>query len=78
MLENMSSFGFSSDYIKEREKIVNEMTIERIQELSKKYVNPNKMIWLFVGDAESQLDRLNELGFGTPILLNQTKEKIKQ
>jgi len=57
---------------------VNEMTIERIQELSKKYVNPNKMIWLFVGDAETQLDRLNELGFGAPILLNKTKEKIKQ
>jgi zinc protease len=77
MLQNMSAYGFSSDYIKDREKIVNEMTIERIQELSKKYVNPNKMIWLFVGDAETQLDRLNELGFGQPILLNKTKEKIK-
>ena len=53
------------------------MTIEEIQKLSRKYVNPNKMIWLFVGDAESQLDRLNELGFGKPILLNKTKEKIK-
>ncbi len=78
MLQDMSAYGFNSDYIKDREKIVNEMTIERIQELSKKYVNPNKMIWLFVGDAETQLDRLNELGFGAPILLNKTKEKIKQ
>jgi zinc protease len=77
MLQSMSAYGFSSDYIKDREKIVNEMTIERIQELSKKYINPNKMIWLFVGDAESQLDRLNELGFGKPVLLNKTKEKIK-
>jgi len=78
MLQDMSAYGFNSDYIKDREKIVNEMTIERIQELSKKYVNPNKMIWLFVGDAETQLDRLNELGFGAPILLNKTKEKIKK
>ena len=77
MLQNMSAYGFSSDYIKDREKIVNEMTIEKIQELSRKYVNPNKMIWLFVGDAETQLDRLNELGFGQPVLLNKTKEKIK-
>jgi len=78
MLQNMSAYGFSSNYIKDREKVVNEMTIERIQELSKKYVDPNKMIWLFVGDAETQLDRLNELGFGAPVLLNNTKEKIKQ
>ena len=77
MLQNMSAYGFSSDYIKDREKVVNEMTIEKIQELSRKYVNPNKMIWLFVGDAETQLDRLNELGFGQPVLLNKTKEKIK-
>ncbi len=77
MLQSMSAYGFSSDYIKDREKIVNEMTIEEIQKLSRKYVNPNKMIWLFVGDAESQLDRLNELGFGKPVLLNKTKEKIK-
>ncbi len=73
MLQDISAYGFSADYIKDREKIVNEMTIERIQELSKKYINPNKMIWLFVGDAESQLDRLNELGFGAPVLLNNTK-----
>ncbi len=77
MLETMSNYGFNADYIKEREKIVNEMTIEKVQELAKKYVNPNKMIWLFVGDAETQLDRLNELGFGQPVLLNKTKEKIK-
>jgi zinc protease len=77
MLQTMSNYGFDANYVKDREKIVNEMTIEKIQELAKKYVNPNKMIWLFVGDAETQLDRLNELGYGQPVLLNKTKEKIK-
>ena len=77
MLQSMSNYGFDANYVKDREKIVNEMTIEKVQELSKKYINPNKMIWLFVGDAESQLDRLNELGFGQPVLLNKTSEKIK-
>ncbi|WP_435261306.1 M16 family metallopeptidase [Tenacibaculum sp. nBUS_03] len=77
MLENISTYNLNDDYVKDREKIVNEMTVDKIQELAKKYINPNKMIWLFVGDAETQLDRLNELGFGKPILLNNTKEKIK-
>lgn len=77
MLQTMSNYGFDANYVNDREKIVNEMTIEKIQELAKKYVNPNKMIWLFVGDAETQLDRLNELGYGQPVLLNKTKEKIK-
>jgi len=77
MLQNMSNYNLSADYVKDREKIVNEMSIDKIQELAKKYINPNKMIWLFVGDAETQLDRLNELGFGQPILLNKTSEKVK-
>lgn len=77
MLENISAYNLDPNYIKDREKIVHEMTIEKVQNLAKKYINPNKMIWLVVGDATTQLDRLNELGFGKPILLNKTKEKIK-
>ena len=32
------------------------------------------MIWLVVGDAATQLDRMEELGFGSPILLNKKKD----
>ncbi len=77
MLENMSNYGLSSDYVKDREKIVNEMTIEKVQELANKYVDPNKMIWLVVGDARTQLKRMEQLGFGKPVLLNETEIPIK-
>ncbi|TCP23638.1 zinc protease [Tenacibaculum skagerrakense] len=78
MLENISSYNLSPDYVKDREKIVSEMTIPRIQELANKYIDPNKMIWLVVGDAETQLNRMKELGFGEPVLLNELQEKVKQ
>jgi zinc protease len=45
--------------------------------LANTYINPNKMIWLVVGDAETQLERMKELGYGTPILLNKKQEEIK-
>lgn len=77
MLENISSYDWNPDYVKDREKIVNEMTIERIQELANKYVDPNKMVWLVVGDAKTQLKRMEKLGFGKPVLLNQTEIPIK-
>lgn len=48
------------------------MTVERIQELSNKYLNQDKMYWLVVGDAKTQLERMKELGFGDPILINDT------
>ncbi|HET8866572.1 MAG TPA: pitrilysin family protein [Gracilimonas sp.] len=75
LLSNISSYGWSPDYIKEREEIVKNMTKEEIQELARKYANPDKMIWLVVGDADTQLDRLEQLGFGEPILVNEYFEE---
>ena len=77
MLSNMSTYGWKSNYVKEQEAIVNKMTKERVKELANKYVNPDKLIWLVVGDAETQLDRMKELGYGTPILLNKRQQPIK-
>lgn len=77
MLSDMSSYGWESEYVKDQENIVKTMTKERITELAKKYVNPNKMIWLVVGDAETQLERMKELGYGAPILLNERQKEIK-
>ncbi len=71
MLENIAKYNFKSTYVKDREEIVKNMSISRIQELSKNYLDVNKMIWLVVGDAQTQLPRLKELGFGDPILLNK-------
>lgn len=71
MLEDMSDYGWSADYVKEREQIVKDITIDRISELAEQYANPNKMIYLVVGDAKTQMDRLEALGFGKPILISQ-------
>ena len=71
MLENISKYGWKYDYVKEREQIVKTMTVERIKSLSQKYLDADKMIWLVVGDAKTQLPRLKELGFGDPILINK-------
>lgn len=71
MLENISKYGWKPDYVKGREQIVKAMTVQRIKDLSGKYLDANKMIWLIVGDAKTQLPRLKELGFGDPILLNK-------
>ena len=71
MLDNISSYGWKPDYVKQREQIVRAMTLGQIKDLSGKYLDPNKMIWLVVGDAKTQLARLKELGFGDPVLLNK-------
>lgn len=70
MLENMSKYGWKSNYVLEREKIVKGMTVAKIRSLSDKYLNAGQMVWLVVGDAKTQLEPLKKLGFGDPIILN--------
>ena len=50
-------------------------TIGAIKKLSETYLNADKMIYLVVGDAETQLKKLEEIGFGAPILLNKSAVK---
>ncbi len=71
MLDDISDYGWSADYVKQREQIVRDITKDEIGELAKKYANPGKMIWLVVGDAKTQMNRLEALGFGEPILINE-------
>ena len=70
LLDNIMKYNWNPNYILDREKIVKEMTVEKIKSLSNKYLDTNKMIWLVAGDAKTQLEALKKLGFGDPVLLN--------
>ncbi|MCK7524283.1 MAG: hypothetical protein MZV64_44935 [Ignavibacteriales bacterium] len=39
--------------------------------LAQKYIHPDKMIYLIAGDKATQMEKLKELGFGDPILLDK-------
>lgn len=71
MLINISNYGYPDDYAKQREAIVKALTVEDVQALAIKYIHPDKMIYLIVGDAATQLAKLENLGFGKPVLLNK-------
>ncbi|MEM9678808.1 MAG: pitrilysin family protein [Bacteroidota bacterium] len=78
MLSNISNYGLADDYAKEREAIVKALTVDDMKALAEKYIKPNQMIYLVVGDAETQMDKLQQLGFGEPVLLNPTQQGLDQ
>ena len=75
MLNEISNYNYADSYAKQREDIVKNSTTAEIKRLSEKYLNPDKMIYLIVGDAETQLKKLEQIGFGKPILLNESAVK---
>jgi len=75
MLREISDYGYEYDYIKGQELQVEELSVMDIQDLAKQYINPDKMYYLIVGDAETQMEKLEELGYGKPVLLNKNSEE---
>lgn len=71
MLSNISNYNYPVDYAKQRENIVKSLTVEEVKTLAEKYIRPDRMIYVIVGDAATQLDKLEQLGMGKPVLLNK-------
>ncbi len=72
----VSLYGFEPDYLLDRENVVRDMTIARVRELARQHLDTEGMIWLVVGDAETQMGRLAALGLGEPVLLDRTGRPV--
>ncbi len=70
MLGEISAYGFASDYRVHNAAEIEAMTLADIRALSEKYLHPDNMYYVIVGDASTQAERLKALGFGDPVMLN--------
>lgn len=70
LLSNISEFGLPTDYVQQRATALEQLTLTDLKALAQQYIQPDKMIYLVVGDANTQLERLKALGLGEPVLLN--------
>ncbi|MCX6143681.1 MAG: pitrilysin family protein [Ignavibacteriales bacterium] len=78
MLSPIVTFGLPSNYIKQRETFVQKLTLDQQKALAKKYLQPGKLVFVIVGDKETQFDKLKELGLGEPILLDKDAKPVKK
>ena len=69
MLNTMTDNDLSADYIKKEEAYLKNVTVEQQIQYSQKYIDPSKMYYVVVGDAKTQLEPLEAVGLGKPILL---------
>ncbi len=69
MLNTIAKYHLPLDYIKDQEAILTAMTTDQLQSLAKEYIVPEKLSYLIVGDAATQLDLLKDLGLGDPVAI---------
>lgn len=71
MLNQIALYDRPWDYVKQRGAFVQDLTLDAHRELAQRYIMPDQMIYLVVGDGATQLQPLNGLGLGTPIVLDR-------
>jgi len=76
MLQDISGYELPDDYVRQREAIVADMTVAGVQKLAAQFANPDTMTYLIVGDAATQLEQLEALGYGEPIQLDRDGNPI--
>lgn len=69
MLFYIGKYGFSDDWVKKEEDVIRNMTVEDHKAITQKYFDPDRMYYVVVGDAATQMKQLEKVGFGTPVLL---------
>jgi zinc protease len=78
MLTPVVLYDLPFDYVKQRESTVVKMTVEEQKALAQKYIHPDNMVYLIVGDKATQFDKLKTLGLGDPVLLDKEGKPVKQ
>ncbi len=68
MLNTMTGNNLPADYIKKEEAYVKGLTIDQQLKYTNKYIDPARMYYVVVGDAKTQLEPLEAVGLGKPIL----------
>jgi len=74
---NMIKYNLPDDYWQNYATNVRGLTEKQLNDASKKYIHPNEMIWLVVGDLKKIEAGVKELNYGTIIKLNADGNVIK-
>ncbi|MEM7639537.1 MAG: pitrilysin family protein [Pseudomonadota bacterium] len=71
VLSDIADYDLPYDYVAQQIEKVEALTVEDMQALAADNIRPDAMNYIIVGDAETQLPRLADLGFGEPVLINE-------
>ena len=77
VLQNINTYDLPKDYVAEQQQTLANMTLAQAKDTMSKYMDSDKMIYLVVGDAKTQLPRLKALGLGKVTQLDKDGNRVK-
>lgn len=75
-LSDMADYGLPYDFVSQEIEAVEALSLEDVQALAARLIRPGEMNYVIVGDAETQMPRLSELGYGEPVAINDAVDDL--
>jgi zinc protease len=69
--------GVPMDYVKQRETVLKNMTLEEAKEHIARNIVFDNMVIVVVGDAKTQLENVKKMGLGPVLLVDKNAEAVK-
>ena len=77
MLQEMSTYNLSADYIAEEEAFISAMTLEQHKQLANKYLDETKMAYVVIGDAATQFSQFKDMDFDEVKLMSKEGQELE-
>lgn len=71
VLQAIGDFGLPEDYLDREAQVISGLTVEQVQDLAARHLRTDNMIFVVVGDAATQAQRLEALGYGPVVMINE-------
>jgi zinc protease len=75
-LASIADYGLPVDQPRREQAVVDALTVPEVQRLAARHLRPAAMRYVVVGDAATQAKRLEALGFGAPVMLNDLLARL--
>ncbi|MEN7343558.1 MAG: pitrilysin family protein [Pseudomonadota bacterium] len=69
-IDAISRLGLPDSYLRDKSAAIEALDLESFQAFTKKYLTPDAMRYLVIGDASTQAEGLDEIGIGELIMIN--------
>jgi zinc protease len=70
VLEAIGDYGLPADYLTREAEVIETLTVDQVQALAREHLRTDGMIYVVVGDAATQAGRLEALGYGPVVRIN--------
>ncbi len=78
VISDIADYGLPNDYVAQQVAAVEALSVDDVVALAERLIRPDAMNFVIVGDAETQLERLSELGYGEPVLVNEAVDALSE